>query len=79
MRLTFSLQMYFDNKVINSSFTSANPFLKGKTSMEIFDITIQELTSAGVMVYLNNHTSKAQWCCSEKDGDGLWWTKEYSE
>ena len=31
------------------------------------------------MIYLNNHTSKSQWCCSDSDGDGLWWTKEYSE
>ncbi len=45
--------------------------------MEIFDETVKELTEGGLMVYLNNHTSKSQWCCSDSDGDGLWWNKEY--
>ena len=47
--------------------------------MEIFDITVKALTDAGLMVILNNHTSKSQWCCSNSDGDGLWWSAEYSE
>ena len=42
-------------------------------------MTIQELTNAGLMVYLSNHTSKSQWCCSNFDGDGLWWNQQYSE
>lgn len=79
IRLTFSLQMFYDNNVIDFELIKANPELKGKTAMEIFDITVQEITRAGLMVYLNNHTSKSQWCCSNSDGDGLWWSKEYSE
>jgi endoglucanase len=31
------------------------------------------------MVILNCHTSKSQWCCSNKDGDGLWWSREWPE
>ena len=31
------------------------------------------------MIYLNNHTSKSQWCCTDNDGDGLWFNKEYPE
>ena len=31
------------------------------------------------MVYLNNHTSVSQWCCSTSDGDGLWYNKLYPE
>ena len=77
VRLTFSLQLFYDNNIIPDNLISANPQLKGKTAMEIFDITIQELTQAGLMVYLNNHTSKSQWCCSDSDGDGLWYSKEY--
>jgi hypothetical protein len=37
VRLTFSLQMYFDNNVVDNKLISANPNLFGKTSMEIFD------------------------------------------
>ena len=71
--------MFYDNNVIPSKLLAANPDLIGMTSMQIFDRTVEELTNAGLMVYLNNHTSKSQWCCSDSDGDGLWWSKEYSE
>ena len=51
---------------------AANPDLKGKTSMEVFDATVQALADAGVMIILNNHISTAEWCCSSTDGNGLW-------
>ena len=31
------------------------------------------------MVMLNNHHSRAGWCCSEQDGEGLWWTASYPQ
>lgn len=31
------------------------------------------------MVILNSHTSKSQWCCDSKDGDGLWYNNDYPE
>ena len=34
---------------------SENPELFGKTAMEIFDLTVQALTDANLMVILNNH------------------------
>lgn len=37
------------------------------------------MTEEGLMVILNNHTSKSQWCCSHSDGDGLWFNNEYRE
>ena len=79
VRLTFSLQMFFDNVKIPEQHLKANPEMIGLTAMEIFDKTIEALTNTGIMVYLNNHTSKAQWCCSITDGDGLWWSKEHPE
>ena len=53
--------------------------MKGLKALEVFDKTIDVITSSGIMVFLNNHTSKAQWCCSMTDGDGLWWNKQYPE
>ena len=47
--------------------------------MEVFDAVVSGLTQAGVMVILNNHNSKAEWCCDEQDGEGLWWTHAYPE
>ena len=75
IRLTFSLQMFYDDNIIPDHLIRANPQFKGLTAMQIFDATIEYITKAGLMIYLNNHTSKSQWCCSNNDGDGLWWSK----
>ena len=37
IRLTFSLQLFKDNNVIDTNLIKANPQLYGKTSIEIFD------------------------------------------
>jgi endoglucanase len=79
IRLTYSLQLFFDNNKVPNKYLTANPELIGKTSMEIFDYTIKILTEEGIMVILNNHTSTSQWCCSNDDGDGLWWSYQYPE
>ena len=78
VRLVFSLEQYFKNPVVADDVLTANPELKGKKSMEVFDATVKALTNAGVMVILNNHISNAEWCCSEDDGNGLWHNKDYS-
>ena len=79
IRLPFSLQQFYDNPIVEASRLSANPSLVGLSSLEVFDATVSALTNAGLMVILNNHNSKAGWCCSEQDGDGLWYTNQYSE
>jgi len=79
IRLPFSLEQYYDNPVIDENRLTANPELQGMTSMEVFDAVVMGLTDAGLMVILNNHNSGAGWCCSEQDGEGLWWTHDYPE
>ena len=79
IRLPFSLEQFYDNPIVEASRLSANPSLVGLSSLEVFDATVSALTEAGLMVILNNHNSKAGWCCSEQDGDGLWYTNQYSE
>merc|ERR1711990_648964 len=79
IRLPFSLEQFYDNPIVEASRLSANPSLVGLSSLEVFDATVSALTNAGLMVILNNHNSKAGWCCSEQDGDGLWYTNQYSE
>lgn len=79
VRLPFSLEQFFDDPEVVASHVSADPSLAGLTSMQVFDATVSALTSAGLMVILNNHNSKAGWCCSEHDGDGLWHTHDYPE
>jgi endoglucanase len=58
---------------------AANPELKGKSSMRVMDAVIAALAQAHVMVILDNHVSRADWCCSETDGNGLWYNAEYPE
>ena len=79
IRLPFSLEQFYDNPTVEPSRLSANPSLVGLSSLDVFDATVTALTSAGLMVILNNHNSAAGWCCSEQDGDGLWYTHQYPE
>lgn len=55
VRLTYSLDVIYQNPVIAEDRLSENPELFGKTAMEIFDLTVQALTDANLMVILNNH------------------------
>ena len=48
--------------------------MEGQTSLKVLEAVVE-----GVMVILNNHNSRAGWCCSEQDGEGLWWTAKYPQ
>jgi len=58
---------------------AANPQLKGKHAFEVMDAVIGALAHAHIMVILDNHVSRADWCCSETDGNGLWYSSDYPE
>ncbi|GBF94600.1 endoglucanase e1 [Raphidocelis subcapitata] len=58
---------------------AANPDLKGRGPLEVWDAVIAALANAGLMVVLDNHSSDAMWCCDMKDGNGLWYTDRWSE
>ena len=47
-----------------------NPAVANATVIEAFEAVIQSLNSKGVKVILDNHVSKAQWCCNQTDGNG---------
>ena len=68
----------YSNPIVTNDAIAANPLLFGKSAMEIFDLTVESLTKAGVAVILNNHISDAMWCCGEWDGNGLWYNHNYS-
>ena len=78
VRLPFSLEMIYTNPIVSNEAIAANPLLFGKTAMEIYDLTVESLTKAGVAVILNNHISDAMWCCGEWDGNGLWYNENYT-
>jgi endoglucanase len=58
---------------------AANPQFKGRHAMAIMDAVIAALARAHLMVILDNHVSRADWCCSESDGNGLWYNADYPE
>ncbi len=58
---------------------AANPQFKGRHAMAIMDAVIAALARAHIMVILDNHMSRADWCCNETDDNGLWYNREYPE
>lgn len=49
-----------------------NSFLSGATVLDVFDRVQSALWNRGVMTILDNHVSKASWCCDLSDGNGWW-------
>ena len=55
-----------------SSALSKNSWLSSSTTLGAFAKVIDELGNKGILVVLDNHVSKASWCCSQTDGNGWW-------
>jgi endoglucanase len=49
-----------------------NPWLSGATTRDVFGKIVDALWAKGVMTILDNHVSKASWCCNLEDGNGWW-------
>lgn len=49
-----------------------NPYLANATVRDAFGEVIDRLWERGVMTVLDNHVSRAQWCCNLTDGNGWW-------
>ena len=79
VRLPWANETLEKNPVIVDYAIKANPQLRGKHAMEIMDIVIDALAKAQIMVILDNHVSRADWCCKDDDGNGLWYSKQYPE
>jgi endoglucanase len=77
VRLPWSNQLVEQNPVVPSEYLAANPRLQGKRALDVLDAVVRELGRHGLMVVLDNHRSRADWCCDEEHGDGLWYTREY--
>jgi endoglucanase len=79
VRLPWANEVLEHDPLIPDYALAANPSLKGKRSMELMDIVIQALTQQHIMVILDNHMSDADWCCNDKDNNGLWYNNAYPE
>ena len=53
-----------------TSVEEKNPWVKGKTVGRVLEETLDELARKGISVILDNHVSRAGWCCNYLDGNG---------
>lgn len=72
VRLPFSTDMVKDTRAVQDDWVAANPQLRGKTPLEVYDAVVEALTARGFAVILNNHTVKSRWCCSVNDQNERW-------
>jgi endoglucanase len=79
VRLPWANETLERNPLVPDYAVTANPQFKGKRALDVMDAVIDALARARIMVILDNHVSRADWCCSETDGNGLWYNAEYPE
>ncbi len=79
VRLPWADETIEKDPIVKDDTVAANPKFKGKHAMQIMDAVIGELAKAHILVVLDNHISRADWCCSETDGNGLWANVQYPE
>ncbi|KAI1327873.1 glycoside hydrolase family 5 protein [Xylariaceae sp. FL0255] len=61
---------------IYNDIVSVNPWAATATLQDAYSEVISSLWANGVMTILDNHVSKASWCCNLTDGNG-WWDTAY--
>jgi endoglucanase len=77
VRLPFSLWMTEQTAPVPERYLAANPDLAGATPMQVFDACVEALTGEGLIVIPNCHILDPGWCCSEDDGNGLWYNDRW--
>src|SRR5262249_17974309 len=77
--LPWSNELLERDPIVDAERLAQNPDLQGLAGMEILDRVIDAIAHEGLVVVLSNHVSRADWCCSEDDGNGLWYTADYPE
>ncbi|MEV7323527.1 cellulase family glycosylhydrolase [Streptomyces sp. NPDC093970] len=78
IRLPFSNEMIHTTTPVPDAAVTANPQLRGKTPLEVYDAVVTALTGAGFAVILNNHTNTSRWCCGI-DGNERWNTAQSTQ
>ncbi|CAE8591955.1 unnamed protein product [Polarella glacialis] len=79
VRVPYSLEAHVKNPVIADEFVAANNNLVGSRFLDGFDAGIKALTDAGLMVIIDQHVSRAGYCCHWSQDEGLWYVPGYPE
>ncbi len=79
VRLPWANETLEHNPLVADYAVKANSQFRGKHALDVMDAVIAALARAHIMVILDNHVSRADWCCKDGDGNGTWYTAEYPE
>ena len=79
IRLPWANETFEKNPIVSDYAVKANPKFRGKHALDVMDAVITALAHAHILVILDNHMSRADWCCKDDDGNGLWYNAEYPE
>ncbi|MER7671412.1 cellulase family glycosylhydrolase [Kitasatospora sp. NPDC096128] len=71
VRLPFANALIHDAGTVPDAAVAANPQLRGKTPLQVYDAVVAALTADGFAVILNNHTTGYRFCCG-LDGNERW-------
>ncbi|MFF9157543.1 glycoside hydrolase family 5 protein [Streptomyces sp. NPDC014846] len=71
VRLPFSNEMIHSTTPVPDAAVAANPRLRGRTPLQVYDAVVEALDGSGFAVILNNHTNTSRWCCGV-DGNERW-------
>ncbi|KAF3064444.1 putative beta-galactanase protein [Daldinia childiae] len=64
---------------VYSEFLAKNPsFNDSTTRLQVFDAVAAECAKQNIFVHLDNHMSKAAWCCSTNDGNSWFGDRDYN-
>lgn len=72
VRLPYADEVVLRNPLIESRHLTANSDLIGLKALEVFNAVVKALTDEGVAVIVNNHITKARWCCDGNPCDAQW-------
>ncbi|KAH7359425.1 glycoside hydrolase superfamily [Plectosphaerella cucumerina] len=65
-------------RVLDSILEHNPSFDADTTRLEVFDAVAAELARRDILVHLDNHVSKAGWCCAADDGNGWWGDQHFN-
>lgn len=62
-----------DMAALYSQVIAHNPWITpSTTTRDVFGAVVDKLFARGIVTILDNHVSKASWCCNLTDGNGWW-------
>jgi endoglucanase len=72
VRLPYADEMVRKNPTIGPELLAANADLVGSRALDVFHAVVDALTDAGLAVIINNHITRARWCCDGNLCDTTW-------